>query len=394
MSERRVVHVITPGDHFSPRTGSAIPTVVDGIARAAERAGAGRQAIVLDESTYRPRYGSADLVEYTGVAGPSRLERYTDALRGRAGLPRAGVARYFTPACAALRDVPPSIVLAHNAPIVPWLLRDSPHTTLLYAHNDLLRSYSKSETERMLAHAAAVVCVSESLAERTRDRLPRSLVERVHVVGNGVDTEQFSPGPAPARPEPSARPDPTAPPDPPRVMFVGRVIPDKGPDVLLRAAAALDGNEAEIVIVGRPGFAPDAPLTDYERSLRSLAAECRCAVRFQTFVPRVDLPDLLRSSDILVVPSRWPDPAPLTVGEALATGRPTIASRIGGIPELLGDAGILVEPDSPSEMTRALHSVLGDEGLAARLRASARARAESHDWARTWHELETVIRGL
>lgn len=382
MPARRVIHVITPGDHFSPRTGSAIPTVVDGVARAAERVGDGRHAVVLDESTYRPRYDSADLIEYVGAAGPSRLERYTDALRGRAGLPRAGVARYFSPAAAALRDQPPSIVLAHNAPIVPWLLRDSPHTTLLYAHNDLLRTYSKSETERMLAHAAAVICVSESLAERTRQRLPRSLSERVHVVGNGVDTEQFSPG------QPRRRSDP------PRVMFVGRVISDKGPDVLLRAAAMLGENDAEVVIVGRPGFAPEAPLTDYERSLRSLAAECRCAVRFEQFVERAELPDLLRSADVLVVPSRWPDPAPLTVGEALATGRPTIASRIGGIPELLGDAGILVEPDSPEDLAQALRSVLGDVGRAGRLAASARTRAETHDWSRTWHELQTVIGAL
>jgi glycosyltransferase involved in cell wall biosynthesis len=379
MAERRVIHVITPGDHFSPRTGSAIPTVVDGVARAAERAGDRRHAVVLDESTYRPRYDSADIIEYTGVPGPSRVERYTDALRGRLGLPRAGVARYFTPACAALRDEPPSIVLAHNAPIVPWLLRDSPHTTVLYAHNDLLRTYSKAETERMLVHAAAIVCVSESLAERTRERLPRSLIERVHVVGNGVDTEQFSPGPARTRS------------DPPRVMFVGRVIPDKGPDVLLRAAAALDENDAEIVIVGRPGFAPDAPLTDYERSLRSLAAECRCAVRFETFVARDDLPRLLRQADIFVVPSRWPEPWALTAGEALATGLPTIASRIGGIPEVIGDAGVLIAPDSPSGMTAALRNLLDDQTGSARIGASARARAEAHDWTRTWHDLDEVL---
>lgn len=382
MPQRRIVHVITPGDHFSARTGSAIPTVVDGLARAAERMGAERHAVVLDESTYRPRYDSADVIEYVGAPGPSRVERYTDALRGRAGLPRAGVARYFAPAAAALRDQPPSIVLAHNAPIVPWLLRDSPHATLLYAHNDLLRTYSKSETERMLMQATAIICVSESLADRTRQRLPQSLSERVHVVGNGVDTEQFGPGEARTRSHP------------PRVMFVGRVIADKGPDVLLRAAAALGESDAEILIVGRPGFAPDAPLTDYERSLRSLAAECRCAVRFEQFVERSELPDLLRSADVLVVPSRWPDPAPLTVGEALATGRPTIASRIGGIPELLGDAGILVEPDSPDDLAKALRSVLDDAGLAAGLATSARARAEAHDWSRTWSELQTVLAAL
>ena len=387
MPGRRFVHVITPGDHYSPRTGSAIPTVVDGIARAAVRAGDARHAVVLDGSTYRPRYDSADIVEYDGAPAPVGTERYLDAARGLVGLPRSGAARYFSPAADALRDLPASVVLAHNAPIVPWLLRETPHTLVLYAHNDLLRTYSKPELGRMLAPAAAIVCVSESLARRTSDRLPRSLANRVAVVPNGVDTERFSP-------VGDATVDGSAGGRRPRIMFVGRVIPDKGADVLLRAAASLGASDAEIVIVGRPGFAPDAPLTDYETSLRALAGRCRCPVRFEQFVARPGLPELLRTADILVVPSRWPDPAPLTVGEALATGRPTIASRIGGIPELLGDAGVLVAPDSPSELAAAMRALLDDPARARSLGAAARRRAESHDWGRTWRDLRNVVASI
>lgn len=377
--------MITPGDHFSPRTGSAIPTVVDGLARAAAREGAQRHAVLLDRGTYRPRYDSADVIEYTGVHGPGRADRYVDAARGRLGLPRTAAARWFAPIADALHALPPAVVLAHNAPIVPWLARRTEHASVLYAHNDLLRSYSRREAARMLSDAAAIVCVSESLAERTRDRLPRGLRDHVKVVGNGVDTEQF----APAAPRQTSRV---------RIMFMGRVIADKGADVLLRAATLLgpgdDATEsprAEIVVVGRPGFTPDAPLSDYELELRRLAAASAVPVRFEGFVPRTRLPDLLRGADVFVVPSKWPEPSGLVVGEALASGLPIVASRVGGIPELVGDAGVLVPADDPVALAEALRALLADPGRRSALATAARQQALEHDWAWSWRQLHAVL---
>ncbi|WP_426323449.1 glycosyltransferase family 4 protein [Microbacterium sp. E-13] len=383
MPGRRIIHVITPGDHFSPLTGSAIPTVVHGLAGAAVRDGEPRPAVVVDRSTWQPRYDSAVAIEYAGARGPDRRARYADAVRGRLGMPRRAVAAYYRPIAEAVRAQPPSIVLAHNAPILVWLLRDTPHRVVLYAHNDLLRTYSRAEAGRMLRSAAAIVCVSESLAARTRARLPEALRGRVHVVGNGVDTAQFAPADARL-------------PGPVRVMFMGRVIPDKGADVLLRAVAQLDGAELdsaelEVLIVGRPGFAADAPLSEHERELRELAVRSGADVRFQTFVARAELPALLRTADVFVVPSRWPDPSPLTVGEALATGLPIIASRIGGIPEALGDAGILVPPDDPAALADALRGLIADPARRAALATAARARAEQHDWSWSWRRLDAVV---
>jgi glycosyltransferase involved in cell wall biosynthesis len=377
-----VIHIITPGDHFSPLTGSAIPTVVHGLAGAAIRAGAPQPCVVVDRSTWHPRYDSADVIEYTGARGPDRKGRYADALRGRIGMPRSAIAAYYRPIADAVRAHTPSIVLAHNAPILVWLLRDTPHRVMLYAHNDLLRTYSRAEAGRMLRSAAGIVCVSESLATRTRDRLPEALRGRVHVVGNGVDTVQFTPGA-------------DGPPGLPlRVMFMGRVIPDKGADVLLRAVAQLDGTDLEVMVVGRPGFAADAALSDHEQHLRELAAQSGAAVRFQTFVPRAELPAILRTADIFVIPSRWPDPSPLTVGEALATGLPVVASRIGGIPETVGDAGILVPADDAAALAGALRELIDDPAQRAALGHAARARAEARDWSWSWRQLDAVLTAI
>ena len=378
-----VIHALTPGDHFSPLTGSAIPTVVDMLARGALADGDPRHRVVIEQATYRPRYDSAEIIECGAAAAPSALGRRLDVLRGRMGMPRSAVAAYYGPTAAALRAQPPSIVLAHNAPILPWLLRDSAHRVVLYAHNDLLRTYTAAEADRMLRTAAAIVCVSESLAERTRARLPRSLAGRVHAVGNPVDVERFTPA-DPPRPPTAA---------PLRVLFVGRMIPEKGPDVLLRAASAFRADEVEVDLVGSEGFDAHSPLSAYERDLRALAARGSPRVTFTPFVDRAALPALLRTADVLVVSSRWAEPSGLTVAEGLAAGLPVIASRAGGIPEVLGDAGILVPPDDPAALAAALARVVSDPALRARLGTAARARAEAGDGRTAWRRLRAVLRG-
>ncbi|WP_345752458.1 glycosyltransferase family 4 protein [Microbacterium rhizophilus] len=376
-----VHHVITPGDHYSPRTGSAIPTVVHGLASGARTAGdAGRypQRVVLQADTFRPRYDSADLLEYDGVPAPGRREWYADVLRGRMGLARRGAERYFAPAVARLRREAPGLVLAHNAPIVPWLLSDSAHRSVLYAHNDLLRSYSRAEATRIVGAADRVVCVSEALAAQMRAHLPRTLHDRVRVVGNGIDTAAFSPAAERL-------------PGPPRVMFLGRAIPEKGADILLAAAARIRREDVEYVIVGSRGFDSGAALSPYENRLRELAARVPGTVRFEPFVARAELPALLRTADVLVLPSRWPEPWALTVGEGLATGLPVIAARRGGIPEALGDAGILFDPDRPAELADAIAALVEDPARRRALGGQARRSALARDWTWAWSHLAAVL---
>lgn len=230
---RRLVHLITPGDHFSPRTGSAIPTVVHGLSAAAPADGP-RAAVLVARGTMAERYPSADCLEYE-AASPRRVDRYLDLVAGRLGRRRPGVQRSFAAALAGQDDWPEAFVLAHNAPAAVPLVA-SRHHAVLYAHNQLLRTYGRREVTRVLAPAAAIVCVSDYLAEDTARLLPPALRDRVHVVRNGVDTSLFA-GPRTVS-------------ETLRVTFVGRVIPDKGPHVLLEAARLLDRPDVEVTIVG------------------------------------------------------------------------------------------------------------------------------------------------
>lgn len=382
---RRVIHAITPGDHYSPRTGSAIPTVVHGLAGAAGRvSGAERyeQFVAVEAGTFEPRYDSAVPIEFPHERPPSTRQRAIDAGLARLGARRRGAERYFGRQAAALRAQEPAIVLAHNAPVLPRLLQGSQHRVVLYAHNDVLRSMTTAEAARTLRDVAAIVCVSESLAAQLREHLPPELIARLHVVVNGVDTEQFTP----AAPRPAG--------ERLRVMFIGRMIEDKGPDLLLEAAAIAGRTDLELVMVGSFGFDPRAALSPYERRLRDLASAAPGRVEFVPFEPRDAMPGLLQSADVLVVPSRWKDPCPLTVGEGMASGLAVVAAGIGGIPEILGDAGLLFRSDDAGELAHALGALADDPALRAKLARDARERAVARDWNWAWSELSAILAQL
>lgn len=156
----------------------------------------------------------------------------------------------------------------------------------------------------------------------------------------------------------------------PVVGTVGRLVPGKGVDVLLRALAgpALAGSDATCVVVGD---GPQRP------ALERLAADLGLGDRVVFAGWREDARDLVAALDVLAVPSRE-DGSPLVVLEALGSGVPVVASRVGGIPDQVTDGreGLLVPPGDAGALGAALARVLHDAGLRAALAAAGRARAE------------------
>jgi len=153
----------------------------------------------------------------------------------------------------------------------------------------------------------------------------------------------------------------------PVVLTVARLAPQKGLDTLLAAAATARWRvrrpEPHLVIAGT------GPLA------QALAASARDLGITVTFLGwRADIPALLAACAVFVLPSRW-EGQPLVVQEALAAGRPIVATDVGGIRELTGDAALLVPSADPAALADAVLRVLDDADLAGELAAAAAARA-------------------
>jgi len=232
-------------------------------------------------------------------------------------------------------------------------------------------------------------------AFRTADQVTassRDLVERAlklgaretdsHTLYLGVDTNVFKPS-APSA-EVRARLD--APGDAFLAVSIGRLAEVKGFAYLIDAARQL--KDVAVAIVG------DGELRD---ELRRRAAGLG-AVKLVGSLPHDLIPAVLAVADTVVVPSVVDragrvDGLPNTVLEALASGRPLVATRVGGIPEVVrdGENGLLVPQKDAEALARALRQLQGDEALRARLSAGARQSAvERFSWAATAEDLEVV----
>jgi glycosyltransferase involved in cell wall biosynthesis len=206
--------------------------------------------------------------------------------------------------------------------------------------------------ERLVARGAdLVLCVSPDLERRMRAAGAGRVGAAVVPAPDTPDGEQ----PAPAAVATGT----------PLVLAAGRLAPQKGFGVLLEAAARWRDLEPAPLLV----IAGDGPL-DVE--LRARAATL--AVRAEFPGRRDDIPALLASAAVFVLPSLW-EGQPLVLQEALRAGVPVVATHTGGIPDMTGDdAALLVPPGDPVRLANAVRSVLSDPDLAARLRAAARER--------------------
>lgn len=244
---------------------------------------------------------------------------------------------------------PLAIVASRMLPVVVGLQGGEPDGRFA-AHPRLFR--------RLLRGARGVAACARSLAQQA-EALEPTITDRLAVIPNGVDPEGFT-GVTPHTHER------------PYVLAAGRLTRQKGFDVLLDAialSAPFRRGEVDLLIAG--DGQEHAALDEQARR-----CQVRARVRFVGPVEAQDLARLYRGATVVAVPSRW-EGLPLVCLEAMASGRPVVASRVDGIPDAVvdGETGILVPPDEPPALAAALDALLLDRARAERLGTAGCVRA-------------------
>jgi glycosyltransferase involved in cell wall biosynthesis len=212
--------------------------------------------------------------------------------------------------------------------------------------------------------AAVVLCVSHDLEDRMRGAGARD-VRRALVPPYDPEAPAESPDSAPA-PDPEAVRAELGAPGRPLILAAGRLAPQKGFGTLIEAARGWQ----DLSPVPLLAIAGSGPL---QAELAAAAAALGSSVVL--LGQRADVPSLLAAADLFALPSRW-EGQPLILQEALQAGRPIVATRAGGTPDLTGENGaLLVPPDDPAALTAAVRQVLGDPALAGRLAEGAQDQA-------------------
>jgi spore coat protein SA len=368
----------------------------------------------------------ADTVRFTGhevtVLGPADLLLPREELRGRVKhlryqqgtlarlltatyrLPfRSGNSRWFAWPyarwCAQqVRRISPNLIYVHSRPqFIPALKRACPNAKIvLHVSQQSTLTLNRVWNEALCAQIDHVIGVSEFIIRETVQRYP-ALAGRAMARIRGIDTQSIRPPRELPHLRQALRKQYGAGPGDVVLLYVGRLVENKGAHVAIEALTQLQARTAQrilLVVVGSGSFG-STTTTGYTLRLEALAAHAQGAVQFTGFIPPHRVPEMLLMSDCLVVPSLVEDACPRTVLEAMAAGVPVVAFRRGGIPELVenGITGRLVEPsEGAGGLADALEPLVADAAAREAMGRVARARAEARfDPDTTAQALQTIL---
>jgi D-inositol-3-phosphate glycosyltransferase len=234
----------------------------------------------------------------------------------------------------------------------------------------------RDRAEAEIITCADAICVSCSEEERQFRRLYGDPQGRIEIVAPGVEHAFFAPGD-----QAGARTALDLPLDQPVLLFVGRVQPLKGPDVAIRALAALGRPDALLLVVGgASGADGDGETARAHELVDDLGLGDQ--VRFVPPQPHHILSTYYRAADVVLVPSRS-ESFGLVALEAAACGVPVVASAVGGLLTLVDDdtTGFLVRGRAPEGFAKAIARILDEPGLAASMSLASAARAKHYTWS-------------
>jgi len=226
---------------------------------------------------------------------------------------------------------------------------------------------------RIVAAADRIICAGEQ-EKQVLARLYGAVPARVSVIPCGVDLQRFRPlDQAAARRRLGLGAEPL-------VIYVGRIEPLKGLEILVEAVGQLETQDARLLIVGG-----DAQADGEVKRLRARAAVLGLAdrIRFAGIVEQSELASYYSAADVCVVPS-YAESFGLVAVEAMACGRPVIASRVGGLMTTVSDGrtGYLIPWHCPEPFAERIDLVLGNPELRANLGRAARQSVLRFSWDR------------
>lgn len=253
-----------------------------------------------------------------------------------------------------------------------------PAPVLVTLHNVLAQYAATNDSwlGRLIVAADWISCVSESVLSATRRMLPWSTC-RSSLIYNGLNIPDFAPKRAPT--------------GAPRLLCLGRLKARKGFDVALTAFASISGrfSTARLVVAGD---GPERPSLEAQAARLGIAG----AVDFIGWVSPESVPILVSSANIVIMPSRH-EPFGLVALDAALMARPIVASRVGGLAEVIihQKTGLLVDPEDSAGLAEAIAFLLLNEEVATQMGRVARQRAQMmFSWTRCVDAYDKLYRKL
>ena len=235
-----------------------------------------------------------------------------------------------------------------------------------------------------------IVSVSQATKDSINDVAP-SLESKIKVVYNGMDIDRLD-----NRPVRDIKPEFGIREDTPIIGSVGLIHPVKGHEILIRSTPVIKSQfpSVKVFIIGEPLLGKDIQFkSELENLVKELDLEDN--VIFTGF--REDVFDLINAMDVLVHPAIYPEPLPRSLIEAAAMKTPVVATKVGGVPEILDHdvSCLLIEPSDPASLAEAVLSLLKNKEKAENFALEARQKVEkSFNIEKHVNHIETIYAKL
>jgi glycosyltransferase involved in cell wall biosynthesis len=323
---------------------------------------------------------------------PERLS----ALRADTGFELVKLGRRLTPLAWHYLDVPTlelmiggKVDVVHAVSLGYAIATRKPYVVTVHdlgplTHPEYFTNTKPWIMERSLrqaeARADAIVCISQSTADEVEGYLGAHVADRIHVIKEGASPEFFSPSDMGCLAGLNLPPD-----EVPVILTAGKISPRKNVQGVLRALKLVqDKIDHHLVLVGGAGWETETVLKELDDGT------LMNRVHLLDYVTDEQLRALYRRASLYIHPSLY-EGFGLTVLEAMASGVPVITSNTSSLPEVAGDAGLLVDPTNDDEIAQAVYSICTDMFLREEKIKRGLARARLFSWDACARELRDVF---
>ncbi len=380
----RVCFLNPPIEFYSPISGGAIATIV--MQSAKQLIKHQHDVTILTPMNQDETYSVGSVVK---IESPTRDElsavsRKMATLRSQMeGWDWPYYQYYLHSFTAALRAMNPApdIVIAFNDLVSPRYIREAAPAakTVVWLQNE--QGTRQKQVNKALAVIDKVLTCSTYIRDYTLGRYSIAQ-DKFSVVHSGVDLEAFSP-----KAEYLEHHSPL------KTLFIGRIDPNKGPDIAADAVAVVqkEGLAVSLTVAGGLWFyghgkeMEDPFFRTLKEKMDAVNAE------YLGYVTRPNVPEVVREHDVAFVLSRSNEPFGLVSLEAMASGCAVIASNRGGLPEACGGAAMLVNPDEPDAVVKHLRKLARDSDLLNVWKQRAVAHASRASWDAMGEKLNSVL---
>ena len=240
------------------------------------------------------------------------------------------------------------LIEIHNRPyLVNKIKEKNKFPISLFFHNNpqnMKGSKSVEERENILSKCTAIFCVSEYVKKKFLEGINKNF-KTVHVLHNGVERK--------LKRFPIKKKE---------VLFVGRLVPEKGVDLYVDVIneVAHKFPDWEFDLIGSSRLGDDKIKGSFANNVITKFKKIGNQTKFFGFQNQDFIQEKMKSASIIIIPSKWEEPFGLVVAEAMSNGVGIIASKIGGIPEIVRENGILIKDINKSKLQNELEKLLNN----------------------------------